>query len=45
MGLRARYRQLPQNPFRPGRRDVLVGFAGAVISGMVRYRLSWPPGV
>ena len=34
MGLRARYRQLPQNPFRPGRRDVLIGFAGAVISGM-----------
>jgi ferredoxin-NADP reductase len=34
MGLRERYRQLPANPFRQGRRDVLIGFAGAVISGM-----------
>ena len=34
MGLRERYRQLPPNPFRQGRRDVMVGFAGAVISGM-----------
>ena len=34
MGLRERYRQLPTNPFRPGRRDVMMGFAGAVISGM-----------
>ena len=34
MGLRERYRQLPSNPFRPGRRDMLIGFAGAVISGM-----------
>lgn len=34
MGLRERYRQLPPNPFRQGRRDVLIGFAGAVISGM-----------
>ena len=34
MGLRERYRQLPTNPFRPGRRDVMMGLAGAVISGM-----------
>jgi ferredoxin-NADP reductase len=34
MGLRERYRQLPPNPFRPGRRDVLIGVADAVISGM-----------
>jgi len=34
MGLRERYRQLPANPFRRERRDVLIGFAGAVISGM-----------
>jgi ferredoxin-NADP reductase len=34
MGLRARYRQLPSNPFRQGRRDVLMGLADAVISGM-----------
>jgi ferredoxin-NADP reductase len=34
MGLRERYRQLPPNPFRQGHRDVLIGFAGAVISGM-----------
>jgi len=34
MGLRERYRQLPTNPLRPGRRDVMMGFAGAVISGM-----------
>jgi ferredoxin-NADP reductase len=34
MGLRERYRQLPSNPFRPARRDVMMGFAEAVISGM-----------
>ncbi|WP_006246785.1 PDR/VanB family oxidoreductase [Mycolicibacterium tusciae] len=34
MGLRERYRQLPSNPFRPARRDVMMGFADAVISGM-----------
>ncbi|HYZ68995.1 MAG TPA: PDR/VanB family oxidoreductase [Mycobacterium sp.] len=34
MGLREHYRQLPPNPFRRGRRDVLIGVAGAVISGM-----------
>jgi ferredoxin-NADP reductase len=34
MGLRERYRQLPPNPFRPARRDVMMGFADAVISGM-----------
>ena len=34
MGLRERYRQLPPNPFRRQRRDVLIGVAGAVISGM-----------
>ncbi len=33
MGLRERYRQLPPNPFRPQRRDVMLGLAGAVISG------------
>ena len=34
MGLRDRYRQLPPNPFRRERRDVIIGIAGAVISGM-----------
>jgi ferredoxin-NADP reductase len=34
MGLRERYRQLPPNPLRPKRRDVFVGVAGALISGM-----------
>jgi ferredoxin-NADP reductase len=34
MRLRDRYRQLPTNPFRQDRRDVLVGAAGAAISGM-----------
>jgi ferredoxin-NADP reductase len=34
MGLRERYRQLPPNPFRRQRRDLLIGVAGAVISGM-----------
>ena len=34
MGLRERYRQLPPNPFRRERRDMLVGFGDAVISGM-----------
>jgi ferredoxin-NADP reductase len=34
MGLRDRYRQLPPNPFRPHRRDVVIGIAGAVISGV-----------
>jgi ferredoxin-NADP reductase len=34
MGLRERYRQLPSNPFRQRRRDVMIGLAGAVISGM-----------
>jgi ferredoxin-NADP reductase len=34
MGLLQRYRQLPSNPLRQGRRDVMMGFAGAVISGM-----------
>ncbi|MCV7038552.1 oxidoreductase [Mycolicibacterium moriokaense] len=34
MGLRDRYRQLPRNPFRPHRRDVVIGIAGAVISGV-----------
>lgn len=36
MSLRERYRQLPTNPFRRGQRDVLIGFAGAVLSGMER---------
>jgi hypothetical protein len=34
MGLRDRYRQLPPNPFRRKRRDVIISIAGAVISGM-----------
>ena len=34
MGLRDRYRQLPPNPFRRHRRDVLIGMAGAVIAAM-----------
>ncbi len=34
MGLRERYRQLPPNSFKRRRRDVLIGVAGAVISGM-----------
>jgi ferredoxin-NADP reductase len=34
MGLRKRYLQLPPNPLRPSRRDVFVGVAGALISGM-----------
>ena len=34
MGLREHYRQLPDHPLRRQRRDVLVGVAGAVITGM-----------
>ncbi|KUH93234.1 PDR/VanB family oxidoreductase [Mycobacterium sp. IS-3022] len=34
MGLRERYRQLPANPLRQGRRSLMVGFADVVISGM-----------
>jgi ferredoxin-NADP reductase len=34
MSLRQRYRQLPSNPFRPQRRDWMIGIAGAMISGM-----------
>jgi ferredoxin-NADP reductase len=34
MGLRERYRQLPPNPFRRQRRDLLIGVAGALISAM-----------
>lgn len=34
MSLRDRYRQLPHNPHRRQRRDVFVGLAGAVITGM-----------
>jgi ferredoxin-NADP reductase len=34
MGLRDRYRQLPPHPLRPERRDVFIGVAGALISGM-----------
>jgi ferredoxin-NADP reductase len=34
MGLRERYRQLPPNPFRRKRRDLLIGFAGVFISVM-----------
>ncbi len=34
MGTLDRYRSLPRNPFRPRRRDVVVGVAGAVIGGM-----------
>jgi ferredoxin-NADP reductase len=34
MGLRERYRQLPSNPFRPQRRDWMIGIAGAMIAGM-----------
>ena len=34
MGLRERYRQLPPNPLRPGRRYVMMGMAEAVITGM-----------
>jgi ferredoxin-NADP reductase len=34
MGLRERYRQLPPNPFKRERRDLLIGVAGAVISGV-----------
>jgi len=48
MGLRERYRQLPSNPFRQERRDVMIGFAGAVLSGMERaaaaVRKMTPPG-
>lgn len=33
-GLRERYRQLPADPFRRHRRDILVGMAGAAIAGM-----------
>jgi ferredoxin-NADP reductase len=36
MGLRDRYRQLPRNPLRQRRPDLMMGFAGAVISGMDR---------
>lgn len=32
--LRERYRQLPANPLRPGRRYVMIGVAEAVITGM-----------
>lgn len=38
MGLRERYRQLPPNPFRRQRRDVVIGMAGAVIGGMEAVR-------
>ncbi|OBI76459.1 PDR/VanB family oxidoreductase [Mycobacterium sp. E740] len=34
MGLRQRYRRLPANPLRPGRRYLTMGLAEAVISGM-----------
>ena len=34
MGLQERYRDLPPNPLRRGRPDLMVGVAGAVISGM-----------
>jgi ferredoxin-NADP reductase len=34
MGLRQRYRQLPPSLFRRGRRDMMIGIAGAVISGV-----------
>jgi ferredoxin-NADP reductase len=34
MGLREQYRQLPLNPFRRKRRDVFIGVAAALISGM-----------
>ncbi len=34
MGLRERYRQLPPNPFRRQRRDLIIGVAGALISAM-----------
>lgn len=34
MGLRERYRALPENPLRRGRRDLMMGFADVVISGM-----------
>jgi ferredoxin-NADP reductase len=34
MGLRERYRQLPPNPFRRQRRDMILGFADAFISAM-----------
>ncbi len=34
MGLRQRYRELPPSLFRRGRRDLMIGLAGAVISGM-----------
>jgi ferredoxin-NADP reductase len=34
MGLRQRYRELPPNPFRRERRDVMIGVAGALISGL-----------
>jgi ferredoxin-NADP reductase len=34
MGLRDRYRQLPADPFRRHRRDLLVGMAGVAIAGM-----------
>jgi ferredoxin-NADP reductase len=49
MGLRERYRQLPPNPFRPRRRDVLIGLADVAISGMEAMsaairRPSLPPG-
>ena len=48
MGLRERYRQLPSNPFRPQRRDWMIGIAGAMISGMdalagATRRVSLPP--
>lgn len=34
MGTLDRYRSLPRNPFRPARRDVVVGMAGALIKSM-----------
>jgi ferredoxin-NADP reductase len=36
MGFRERYRQLPRNPLRQERPDLMMGFAGAVIAGMDR---------
>ncbi|MGV0850190.1 PDR/VanB family oxidoreductase [Mycolicibacterium phlei] len=34
MALRDRYRRLPINPFRRSRHDLMIGLAGAVITGM-----------
>jgi ferredoxin-NADP reductase len=36
MGFRERYRELPPNPFRSHRPDLLIGVAHAVIAGMER---------